>query len=105
MRIGELRERVTILRESKTRDAIGGNAVTEATVMTAWAKVEVPKSTDGVLAMSDTEVRTHEVTLRYSDVPQLGDIVVWRGWRLRVKNVRPELPRWCVLECVSDGRS
>lgn len=105
IRIGRLRERVTIKRGVPTRDPLGGNTVVETDLMDVWASVEVPRSRDGIVAMSETEIRTHEIVIRFSDTPAMNDVVVWGTTRLLVRNLRPlEDKRWLVLECVPDGQ-
>ena len=100
VRIGDLRDQITIKRAEWSEDGMGGWTETEETKLTVWARVEVPRSKTGVIAQQDAEIRTHEVTMRYSDVPQIGDIVEFLSSRLVVQAVRHDARRrWSFLDC------
>lgn len=101
-RIGELNERVDIKREKRTKDNLGGWTVGDQTVTSVWASVRIPASRDGVLAGADAETRTHVVRVRQSSDTmgvQINDVVLWRGFRLIVKALRPESREWIDLDC------
>lgn len=101
-RIGELCERIDIKREKRTTDGMGGWTVSDKAVATVWAGVRVPASKDGVLAGADAEIRTHIVRIRQSTAlitVQINDVVLWRGFRLIVKAIRPEGREWLDLDC------
>ena len=101
-RIGELCDKVDIKREKRTTDGMGGWTVTDQTVATVWAGVRVPASRDGILAGADAEIRTHIVRIRQSAATmgvQINDVVLWRGFRLIVKALRPESREWIDLDC------
>ena len=98
--IGELRDQIFIIRKTKTTDDMGGWTFTEKTIATLWARVEAPKSKTGIIAQKDTEIRTHQITIRYHDVIMIGDIVSFFGTRLIVKAIRHDrLRRWMYLDC------
>ncbi len=104
-RIGELCDRIDIKREERTTDGMGGWTVTDQTVATVWAGVRVPASKDGVLAGADAEIRTHIVRIRQSSTTmtvQINDVVLWRGFRLIVKAIRPEGREWLDLDCTGE---
>ena len=104
-RIGELCERIDIKREERTTDGMGGWTVTDTTVATVWAGVRVPASKDGVIAGADAETRTHVVRVRQSSTTmtvQINDVVLWRGFRLIVKAIRPEGREWLDLDCTGE---
>jgi head-tail adaptor len=103
MKIGDLRERIEIRRKELAPDGMGGHTETETVVGVLWAKVTVPRSRDGIVAMRDAEIRTHEITVRsYADV-RMNDIAVWKGERLLVRSLRPE--RECIVfDCVPEDR-
>jgi len=104
-RIGELSDKVDIKREKRTSDGMGGWTVTDQTVATVWAGVRVPASKDGILAGADTEIRTHIVRIRQSATTmtvQINDVVLWRGFRLIVKAIRPEGREWLDLDCTGE---
>lgn len=101
-RIGELNDRIEIKREERKADGMGGWTVTDTTVATVWAGVRVPASKDGVIAGADAETRTHVVRVRQSSTTmtvQINDVVLWRGFRLIVKAIRPEGREWLDLDC------
>ena len=98
--IGELRDKISIIRKMKTSDGMGGWGVTESVIISPWAKVEAPKSKTGIIAQKDTEIRTHQITIRYHDGIMIGDIVSFFGTRLIVKAIRHDrLRRWMYLDC------
>jgi len=101
-RIGELNDRIEIKREERKADGMGGWTVSDQTVATVWAGVRVPASRDGILAGADAEIRTHIVRIRQSTTTmtvQINDVVLWRGFRLIVKAIRPEGREWLDLDC------
>ncbi|MFA7112206.1 MAG: head-tail adaptor protein [Sphaerochaeta sp.] len=101
--IGELRDKVKIYRKEQTEDGMGGWEEHEILVMTAFARVEAPRSKSGVIAQKDTEIRSHEVLIRYSLGPKMGDIVEFLGQRLVVQAVRYDARRrWMYLDCVPE---
>lgn len=98
--IGELRDQISIIRKTKTSDGMGGWSVTESVIVSPWAKVEAPKSKTGIIAQKDTEIRTHQVTMRYNDAVETGDIVKFYDMRLVVKAIRHDSKRrWMFLDC------
>jgi len=98
--IGELRDKISIIRKMKTSDGMGGWGVTESVIISPWAKVEAPKSKTGIIAQKDTEIRTHQVTMRYNDAVKIGDIVKFYDTRLVVKAIRHDgKRRWMYLDC------
>lgn len=99
--IGELTERVAIKRISRgTADGQGGyGADTETTQLTVWARVYVVGSSVQEKAGSKREARTHDITIRYSPTPLIGDKVTWGSTDLRVVGLVPLGKRWLVMEC------
>ena len=101
-RIGELNDRIEIKREERKADGMGGWTVSDQTVATVWAGVRVPASKDGMIAGADAEIRTHIVRIRQSATTmtvQINDVVLWRGFRLIVKALRPDGREWLDLDC------
>ncbi len=99
--IGELTERVVVKRLSRgTADGQGGyGRDTETTQLTVWAKVFVVASSIQREAGSKREDRTHDVTIRYSTTPLIGDKVTWGSVDLRVLGIVHLRKDWTVLEC------
>lgn len=104
MRAGQYNTRVEWRRIVKVKDTMGGFSEMEQPLGFRWASVAVPKARDNILAMQGVELRTHVVTVRdRPDVPQMGDVLLCRGLRLRVLTGRPDPANACVyLDCVSD---
>jgi len=93
MRAGELRDKVIFKREERVPDGMGGWETTS---------VKVPASKDGVVAMKDTEIRSHVVRVRQNAetlAVRINDVVVWRTFRLIVKAIRPEGREGLDLDC------
>ena len=103
MNAGELRNRIEVVRKTRTTDGMGGCSETESTLLTVWAQVLTPRSKTGVVAQQDAEIRTHEIANRYSALPAINDIVKHLGDRLEVKGVRHDAKRkWTFLDCVPE---
>lgn len=106
MRAGELRHRIAVYRASRTPDGMGGWIETETLLLECYAAVAVPSARDGVVAMRDAELRTHEILMRRpppAQMPKIGDVAMWRGARLRVRATR-ETPggEGLYLDCMSE---
>ena len=102
---GDLRDRIRVIRPSRTRDSMGGSVITETEMLTVWARVETLQARDNVIADEHREIRTHEVILRSGGdcVPKQGDIIEWRGSRLRAAATRP-VGSWLILDCVTEAK-
>lgn len=96
--------RVEVFRPASSPDSMGGRIMTETSMGSRWANVAVPKARDNVLAMQGLELRTHVVTVRDKpEAPLRGDIISWRGVRLKILACRPDPANGCVyLDCESD---
>ncbi len=103
MNAGDLRDRIEVVRKTRTTDGMGGWSETESTLLTVWAQVLTPRSKTGVVAQQDAEIRTHEIAIRYSALPAINDIVKFLNDRLEVKGVRHDAKRkWTFLDCVPE---
>lgn len=106
MRAGDLRERIDIFRKVRTPDGMGGHEEAEVALLSVFAQVRVPAARDGVVAMRDVELRTHEILVRRplpETTPVIGDVVLWRGVRLLIRTTRPtDRCDGLFLECVSE---
>lgn len=103
MNAGDLRDRIEVVRKTRTTDGMGGWSESESTLLTVWAQVLTPRSKTGVVAQQDAEIRTHEIAIRYSALPAINDIVKHLGDRLEVKGVRYDAKRkWTFLDCVPE---
>lgn len=103
MNAGDLRDRIEVVRKTRTTDGMGGWSESESTLLTVWAQVLTPRSKTGVVAQQDAEIRTHEIAIRYSALPAINDIVKHLGDRMEVKGVRYDSKRqWTFLDCVPE---
>ena len=101
--IGDLNERIEIMRITLSPDGYGGYTETEKSKGSMWTRVRVPQSSTNVIAMKDAEIRTHEFTLRYQSDVQINDIVVYRVNRYVVRGVRHDPQRWWTyLDCMPE---
>jgi len=100
--IGTLKDRVTISRETRTTDGMGGWTTEATTLATVWAHVKVPSSKDGLIAGADAEIRTHVVRVRQFAATlgvQINDTISWRGHALTVRACRPLGREWIDFDC------
>lgn len=101
--IGSLRDEINIYRKQHISDGMGGWDEREFLLMPAFARIEAPRSKSGVIAQKDTEIRSHEVLIRYSTKPKMGDIVEFLGNRLIIQAIRHDAKRrWMYLDCVPE---
>ncbi len=83
---GRLRDRVTIERQDAGRDALGGANGGWSEVRSAWAAVVPGQTGAPVRAGARDALPNWLVTIRAEGaVPMLGDHVLWKGRRLRVR--------------------
>lgn len=82
---GRLRSRVAIERRDAARDTLGGANGGWSPVGNAWAEL-VPDGTGGAIAGDARSMATRwQVTLRAGPDVTIGDRLIWRGRRLRVR--------------------
>jgi len=87
MMISDLSQRIDIRRKSLGADfGFGEPTVTEVSILSTVACIKEVKRTQKVMQELDLEVVTYKMTIRYRSAPsiQKGDIIVWRGARLKV---------------------
>lgn len=108
MRVGQLRERVTVQQFTETRNGIGAAVKSWSDVAEVWAEVRTPSGRELMAAAQMHSVLTHMITIRYRDDITAAMRVVWRGVNLEVDG-EPFDPdgtrRWLKLRCVSGVRN
>lgn len=65
MRIGELKERITIQIPTKASDGMGGHVATWTDHATIWAKAWTTSSSEGEAAMQTGLIRVQKFKIRY----------------------------------------
>lgn len=101
MRAGELRHRITIQRQTVTRDGYGAEVPTWSTLATVWAKVVTTSGTEAIdAAQVASATLTHEVTIRWrSDVAPTMQIL-WGTRTLTIRAVIDDnVKRMLILPC------
>lgn len=101
---GRLRSRVAIERRGTERDGIGGAAGGWITIGQAWAGL-LPDGTGNVTAADARSAAPRwQVTLRAGADVTIGDRLLWRGRRLRVRRLSedPAAPDRIVLDTQED---
>lgn len=97
---GELDQRVTFRRESKTADGMGGSVTTLADIATVWAKVR-PMS-GGEREHSDrlNATSNYVIVIRARTDIDETCVAVWNGTTFNVRFVKREpRSRFLALEC------
>lgn len=82
---GRLRSRVAIERRDPARDALGGASGLWLAIGSAWAELAPDGSGDAVAGDARGMAPRWQVTLRTGAEVAIGDRLVWRGRRLRVR--------------------
>lgn len=101
MRAGLLRHRVVIQTATATKDSIGGDVETWATLAEVWGEVRPLSGREALEAQRITSTASHFITIRYrADVTALMR-VVWRGRVFEISQVQntdgrdTSLVLWC----------
>lgn len=103
-RIGNLRERVTLVREERGEpDGFGGYSYEYVDVATIWARVEPVKADEQFIAggiQSITDVLVH---IRHRDDVEPTWRLNWQGKQFNITGIRnlDERGRFLVLDCTS----
>jgi head-tail adaptor len=82
---GRLRSRVAIERRDAARDALGGASGEWTPIGHAWADLAPHGTGDAVVGDARGMAARWQVTLRAGQDVGVGDRLVWRGRRLRVR--------------------
>ena len=106
IRVGDLRERVSIRSLSSSADGKGGFTEAFTSVLaTVWAKIDATSGAERVQAMQQEHARTYDVTIRYlSTVTPRMRLVLDDSRVLKITGTKdPTLRRrWLVLSCVEE---
>jgi len=102
-RVGNMRERVTLLRQEGTPDGYGGFEYTYIEVATVWARVEPVKADEQFIAggiQSITDVLVH---IRHRDDVVPTWRLEWQGRQFNITGITnlDERTRFLVLDCTS----
>jgi SPP1 family predicted phage head-tail adaptor len=99
--IGDMRQRVTIQRETQARDAHGGVTRTWSDVGTRWASVQNGTGREFVRAKSVSPEMTHLVKMRYYNGLTTKDRLTFKGRTLNIESIadRDERERYYELVC------
>lgn len=88
--IGERRERIRFVRQTKTKRADGGYATADTTLAERWAAVEPAGASEGDQAGRMRGAVTYKITLARHDGLTTEDAIVWltRGsTRLNIREI------------------
>jgi SPP1 family predicted phage head-tail adaptor len=103
-KIGDLRERIALQRESRSRDRAGGFVTSWLTVATVWARVSPMSTGERFMRSQMQAAASWRVTIRYRDDLSLspsGFRVAWRGRAFDVRGIEngDEQQRFLDLAC------
>lgn len=96
--LGELKERITLERKTKTRDGAGGATVTWASYATVWALVRPMTGRERESAMRTEARAEYLVVIRNRDDILESDRIGWRGRKLNIAFLKNKGPRTAFLE-------
>lgn len=103
MKIGKLRERVTIQQKSVTRDGFGAEVVDWVAVATVWADVRSMDGTESVESSVSQVVATisHSVLIRHRAGLSPSMRLAWRGKALHILSIveSDNRQRQLILKC------
>lgn len=88
MDAGQLTERITVKRETRTDDGYGGSTVTEADVLSAWAMVRPLSGRERDMADQTESPRNYRFTIRRSSDSAgilASDTIVWRSKQFNIR--------------------
>lgn len=108
--IGDLHERIRIIRKAKSRNS-RGDIITDAenVLCEVWAKVYPYSSRKTENTVEQMSPRIYRIVVRYRDDIQPGDIVVWKNRRFEQISAPYDVEsrrKWTAMECrelVPDG--
>lgn len=98
--IGELNERISLQRKTRTGDGAGGAAASWSEYAEVWALVRPMSGRERENAGREEGVRLYLVVMRHRDDVRDGDRVEWRGRHLNIRFPKDRGPRshWLELE-------
>jgi SPP1 family predicted phage head-tail adaptor len=98
-----LRNKVEILRETTTRDAVGGFSSTWYTHLTVYAQINPVSGTERYYAHRMESNTTHKIITRFCDITQK-DRVRFRGREMDIESVIniEERDKWLEINAVEN---
>lgn len=101
MRIGELKERVTLQYQTKTPDGLGGFTTSWVDAATVWAAVWPVSAKETITSMATTMTITHRVRIRYRSVLRSSWRIVYAGRNFNIVSIidPSEQHRWLDILC------
>lgn len=87
MRAGELRERITLQRNTPTRDGFGAEVPSWATVATVWAKVVATSGNEQINQSIGVATTVYSITIRARDDVDTNMRILYEGATLEIKAV------------------
>lgn len=96
----ELDQRVTLRRETKTSDGMGGSSTAWTDIATVWAKVRPMTGTEREHSDRENATANYLIVIRARDDVDEACIAVWKGtqFNIRFAKLQPR-SRFLVLEC------
>ncbi len=95
---GEMDQRVSVLREARTDDGMGGASVELTTLFEAWAHVRPRSGTEQFIADRVSAEATYLFVIRYRDTVRDDDIIQWQGVNYNIRMIQTRGPRKLYLE-------
>ena len=101
MRIGKMRQRVTIQARASTQSGTGQPTGAWSTVATAWASIEPLSGREQLAAQAAQSETTHRVTMRYRSGITTKMRISFGGRLFNITSVRSleERGRVMILDC------
>jgi SPP1 family predicted phage head-tail adaptor len=100
MDVGELRERITIRRQSNTKnEQTGGLTRSWADVASVWAKVRSIDGREAVIGGVLQGIAHFEITVRYRDDIRSADQILWGSRELNIHTAedRKNTKQWLTV--------
>lgn len=84
---GSMRERVTILAPSESKNAFGESSITYVEADTVWASVMGMSAREVLQAMQANAILTHKVRIRFYPTITFQHRLLWRGRTFEIASV------------------
>jgi SPP1 family predicted phage head-tail adaptor len=101
--IGQMRERITVQRATRTPDGIGGGATTWADVYTLPARAQAIRGAEGVSGGRLVTVETYLFVIRFGPTITTRDRIVWSGryWNITSVADRENRRQYLTIEATA----
>lgn len=106
MRIGDLRDRVTIQNFIRTPDEYGGYTETWQDIATVWANIKPLRGREFFQAQQIQSEVTHKITIRYTDIVKPTSRIKYNNRIFEIKSIIDVDNRHRFLEimCIGSGQ-